>query len=85
MKSSTTPSFWAAYAALPPAVKQRDQRAWRLWQVNPRHSSLHFEPKGRYWSARISRGWRALGRFHNGTLYWFWIGSHDEYERMLKP
>ncbi len=20
---------------------------------------------------------------HDGTLYWFWIGSHDEYERIL--
>jgi hypothetical protein len=32
----------------------------------------------------VSRGWRALGRMHEGTLYWFWIGAHDEYQRLLK-
>ena len=84
MKSSTTPDFWAAYAALPPDVKQQARKAWRLWKSNPRHRSLRFEPKGRYWAVRVSRGWRALGRMHEGTLFWFWIGPHDEYERVLK-
>ena len=27
---------------------------------------------------------RALAREHSGVLYWFWIGPHDEYERILK-
>jgi len=84
MKSSTTPSFWNAYAALPPEVRRQADKAWRLWQENPRHSSLRFERKGAYWSVRISRGWRALGRFHEETLYWFWIGPHDAYERLIR-
>lgn len=84
MKSSTTPSFWTAYATLPTGVQRQAGKAWRLWQKNPRHSSLRFERKGEYWSVRISRGWRALGRFHEGTLFWFWIGPHDEYERLIR-
>ena len=84
MKSSTTPDFWRAYAALPPEVKRQARKAWRLWRENPRHSSLRCEPKGDYWSVRVSRGWRTLGRFHEGTLYWFWIGPHDEYERLIR-
>lgn len=83
MKSSATPSFWRAHAALPREIQQQARKAWRLWQRNPRHSSLRFEKKGAYWSVRISRGWRAVGRFHGDTLYWFWIGPHDEYERIL--
>jgi hypothetical protein len=83
MKSSATPSFWSAYTGLPPEVRRQAQKAWQLWQKNPRHSSLRFEKKGPYWSIRISRGWRALGRLHEGTLYWFWIGSHDKYEQMI--
>ena len=83
MKSSATPSFWRAYAALPREIQQQARRAWRLWRRNARHSSLRFEKKGAYWSVRISRGWRAVGRFHGDTLYWFWIGPHDEYERIL--
>jgi len=39
--------------------------------------------KKHYWCARVGPGHRALGREHEGTLYWFWIGPHDEYERLL--
>lgn len=84
MTSSTTPSFWRAYRALNPAIQNEARKAYQLWKANPRHPSLHFERKGDYWSVRITRGWRALAREHENTLYWFWIGSHDEYERLLK-
>ena len=84
IRSSTTPSFWRAYAALTPEIRAQARKAYRVWLRNPRHPSLRFEPKGDYWGVRITRGWRALGRYHESTLYWFWIGSHDEYERMLK-
>jgi hypothetical protein len=49
-----------------------------------RHPSLRFEPKGSYWSVRIDKGYRALGRMDNETLYWFWIGSHDQYEQLIR-
>ena len=84
MTSSTTPSFWRAYKALPDRIKTDARKSYQLWKDNPRHPSLRFERKGDYRSVRISRGWRALAREHEGTLYWFWIGSHDEYERLLK-
>lgn len=84
MKSSTTPEFWRAYRSLPPEVRAQARKAYRLWAQNPRHPSLRFAPKGDYWSVRVSQGWRALAREHKGTFYWFWIGSHDEYERLLR-
>lgn len=84
MKSSTTPSFWHAYRALTPEIQTEARKAYQLWEANPRHPSLRFERKGDYWSVRITRGWRALAREHEGTLYWFWIGSHDEYQRRLR-
>jgi hypothetical protein len=84
MKSSTTSDFWAGYRGLPPAVRSQARKAYRLWLENPRHPSLRFEKKGHYWSARISAGYRALGRIQDGVMYWFWIGNHDEYERLLK-
>lgn len=83
MRSSTTPDFWLAYVRQPPEVKSRARRVYQLWKENPHHPSLRFEKKGDYWSIRIGPGYRALGRYHEGTLYWFWIGTHDEYERLL--
>jgi len=35
------------------------------------------------WSVRIGDGYRALALLEGETLYWYWIGDHDEYERLL--
>jgi len=57
MKSSTLPSFWAAYRALDETIRRRAQKAYRLWAENPFHPSLHFKcinteenvfPRGRH-------------------------------------
>ena len=84
MKSSTTPDFWRTFAALPPQVKARAKVAYRLWRDNPRHPSLQFKKTGSVWSVRIGGGYRALSLLEADTFHWFWIGSHDEYERLLR-
>ncbi|GAB4365772.1 MAG: hypothetical protein Kow00121_02630 [Elainellaceae cyanobacterium] len=84
MKSFTTPDFWKAYAELPPDVKEQAQKAYRLWQENLQHPSLHFKKVGKnLWSARISGGYRALALKKGDDYYWFWIGTHDQYEALL--
>jgi hypothetical protein len=83
MKSSTTPDFWASYQKLPPEIKARARTAHRLWRANPRYPSLRFKKVGDLWSIRISSGYRALALFQDDTFFWFWIGSHDEYEQLL--
>ena len=85
MKSSTTPDFWKAYAYLPPEIKKRAQVVYRLWLHAPRHPSLQFKKVGEAWSIRIGGGYRALALHQEDTFYWFWIGDHDEYERLLGP
>jgi hypothetical protein len=83
MRSSTTPDFWTSYAALPPGIKARAKVAYRLWKHDPRHPSLQFKKTGTTWSVRIGSGYRSLALLEDGTYYWFWIGTHDEYERLL--
>lgn len=83
MRSSTTPEFWRAYAALPPDIRKTARKNFRLWRENPRHPSLRFAKKGSIWSARVSSGYRALAVEVPDGYLWFWIGSHDDYERML--
>jgi hypothetical protein len=36
------------------------------------------------WSSSHPRDYRALGYQRGNEMYWFWIGPHDEYERILK-
>jgi hypothetical protein len=86
MKSAVLPSFWAAYDMLNADVKHSARKAYRLWVENPFHPSLYFKCVNReenVWSVRITRGYRALGILDGDTVTWFWIGSHDEYERFI--
>ena len=86
MKSATLPSFWAAYTLLDEAVKRRARKAYGLWARNPFHPSLVFKCINReedVWAVRITRGYRAVGIMEGDTVTWFWIGSHDEYERFF--
>lgn len=85
MKSLTTPDFWHSYAALPLKVKGQARKAYRLWVSNPFHPSLHFKKVGNdLWSARVSGGYRALALKQGDDYYWIWIGSHAEYETLVR-
>jgi len=83
MKSSTTPDFWTSYSALPAEIKARAKLTYRLWRRNPRHPSLRFKKTGEVWSIRIGGGYRALALLEENAFYWFWIGSHDSYLRLI--
>lgn len=82
-KSWATPDFWTAYSQLPREIQRRARAAYRLWRRNPRHPSLCFKKVGDPWSVRIAKGYRALALLEGDTYYWFWIGTHDEYEKMI--
>lgn len=87
MKSETTARFWDAYENLPEQAKTRARNAYRLFDRDPRHPSLHLKKvhtRASVYSVRISQGYRALGVQEQDTIIWFWIGSHDEYERLLQ-
>lgn len=56
---------------------------YRLWRVNPRHPSLVFKKVRGLWAIRVGTGYRALALPQGDILYWFWIGTHDEYERLV--
>ena len=86
MKSAVLPSFWAEYRKLNNEIRQRARKAYRLWEENPFHPSLQFKcinsDEG-IWSVRVTRSYRALGVLEGDTVTWFWIGSHDNYERFF--
>jgi hypothetical protein len=71
------------FAALPVEVQTRARKAYGLWRGNPRHPSLHFKKVGRVWSTRVDDNFRVLAKITDDTTYWFWIGPHVEYERLI--
>ena len=38
---------------------------------------------GKYWSARVTDGYRAVGTMDGDTVIWFFIETHDEYKRTI--
>lgn len=87
MKSRTTRRFRKALANLPPEVQEQAKEAYKLFQQNPFHPSLHFKrvhPTEPLYSVRISHSYRAIGLWEGDTIVWIWVGSHDDYERLLR-
>lgn len=86
MKSRVTEDFLTLFAQLPPDIQAKARKNYRLWRQNPAHSSLRFKrihAKEPIYSIRVGLQWRALGLLEGDTVYWFWIGSHSDYDSLI--
>jgi hypothetical protein len=69
---------------LPSHVQNVADQAYARLKEDPRHPSLHFKQVGRFWSVRIGLQYRALAVEVPDGLVWFWIGTHADYDRLLR-
>jgi len=86
MNHLASPEFWESYQRLPPSIQKLADKNFRLLKANPSHPSLQFKRVGNYRAARVGAHYRALG-IETGdgeNLVWFWIGSHAQYDHILK-
>ena len=83
MNHYASPEFWFHYRKLPPGTQQLADKNFALIKENPHHPSVRLKKVGRFWSARIGLGYRALAKEREEGLVWFWIGSHDAYNQLL--
>jgi hypothetical protein len=87
LNNRTTARFRQSLSGLPDDVQRHARRAFRLFSSNPDHPSLRFkqvhttEP---VFSARVSLHYRALAARDGDTLIWFWIGTHADYDQLLR-
>jgi hypothetical protein len=87
MNSVTTEAFRQLYSQASPERRQKIRRAFQLWRENPNHPSLRFKKVHAtlpIYSARVDLDWRAVGVLRDGTLIWFWVGSHKAYDTLLR-
>lgn len=87
MKSSTTKNFRKRLNQLPVAVREQANKAYALWQTDPHHPSLQFKQVSQrqpIYSVCVSLNYRVLGLLEKDRIYWFWIGTHAEYDELLK-
>lgn len=84
MTHYASPAFWALYRSLPEEVRNLADRAYARLKEDRRHPSLHFKKVGRFWSARVGLHYRALAVEVPNGLVWFWIGTHADYDNLVK-
>jgi len=87
MKSSITKPFRKALDQLPESIQEQAIKAFESWQSDPYQRSLQFKlvsQRQPIYSARVGLNYRVLGLLENDHIYWFWIGSHAEYDELLK-
>lgn len=80
----TTETFWKCFHTLPENIQKISREQFSLLKNTPRHPSLHFKKVGKLWSVRISLDYRALSYKDKEDFIWVWIGTHEDYNRMLK-
>ena len=87
MISRRTPRFKKAFSELPQEIKDAARESYRRFRDDPSHPSLHLKqvhPSEPIYSVRISLQYRALAVKEGNTYVWFWIGSHSQYDVLLK-
>ena len=87
MTSRFTKGYLKRLRRLPGHVKERAVKALELLEQDERYPSLHFkevsEPE-RAWSIRVSQDYRMVGYREGDVVTWFWIGTHGDYDKLLK-
>lgn len=87
MRSLATTRFWRLYQQLPNDVQKLAVKCCRLWVSNPSHPSLRFRRlagQDRAVTVRIGEHYRALGLLDESAVTWIWIGSHAEYDQLIR-
>jgi hypothetical protein len=74
--------FWKSFELLSPGAQSLAREKYALWKRDPYHSHLKFEvQRNGVCVVRIGDHHRAVGLREGNTVAWFWIGTHEEYNR----
>ena len=84
MKHFASPDFWFHYRLLPENIQDLADKNFSLLKENSRHPSLRLKKVGVFWSARVGISYRALGKEREEGIVWIWIGTHAEYDQLVK-
>ncbi|MEA5505913.1 hypothetical protein VB735_22905 [Halotia wernerae UHCC 0503] len=84
MRYRATPDFWYHYRQLPSHIQKLADRCYEMLKQDSQYPSLYFKQVGQFWSVRVGLHYRALAVEQEGEIVWFWIGTHAEYDRLLR-
>lgn len=80
--------FDKLFSQLPNPVKDLTRDVFKQWCVNPFDPRLEFKALDRSankcWSIRIGSRYRALCWAYKSEWLWFWVGSHEAYNKVVR-
>jgi hypothetical protein len=86
-RSTTTAEFRRLLATLPADTQAQAYRAFDRFLEDPFDRSIEFKRlrgSRSLYSARIGLHCRALAEREGDRIRWFWIGSHADYDRIIR-
>lgn len=87
MRSRTTEGFRQSLARLDESGRRQARAAFLRFQADPGYPGLRYKkvhPERPIYSVRIGRSRRAVGVVSGDEILWFFLGEHEEYERLLR-
>lgn len=84
MRSFALPEFWKCYEALPENTRALADDKFILFEWDPFHPALGLQQKGAVWTVDVGRSYRAIAYRTGDDFHWFWIGSHEAYNKLLR-
>jgi dihydrofolate reductase len=84
LRSFAVPEFWKCYEALPENTRALADDKFVLFERDPFHPSLGLQQKGVVWTVDVGRSYRAIAYRTGDDFHWFWIGSHEAYNKLLR-
>lgn len=87
VRSTGTRRFWSLFDSLPADVQKLATKTYDLWRKDPNHPSLRFrrlQGNENRFTVRIGDHYRAIGVLAGETITWVWIGSHSDYDRLVR-
>jgi hypothetical protein len=83
--SYLTPKFKKLFEKLPKEAQDKVASNYKLWRADP--SSVDFrtlKSNKKIWRVSAGLYWRALGRDEGDSIVWYWVGSHNDYDNLIK-
>jgi hypothetical protein len=85
VKSVAPAEFWRHYEKLPLRAQKLADRYFAFFERDPLYPSLHLERiRDEIWSVRIGGHYRALAKRREDCWLWFWIGTHEQYNKVMR-
>jgi len=87
MIGRTTRASRELLPCLPVEVRRRAHDAYARFRDDPQHPGVRFKKVHAtqpIYSVRVDLEYRAVGIMDGEVIVWFWIGSHADYDELLK-